>query len=438
MGASQSNSTRHLRRFCQASVKSAATRFAVQASLPGNPTSYCPMTHTRTALIHVVLACVASLPLWGQDRQSAEPVARVPFELHRNKILVPVTVGPSEPLTFILDTGSPVTVVTSHETAEGLGLELLGDVRARGAGTGAPPRSSIAAPTSVALDTIALDSARILVMEIETPLAAASGRRYRGILGRLLFERYVVRLDFRNRWLELYEPDGFTPPDGATVLPLRLEGGHPHVDTWAVLAQGDTVALDLVIDTGAKLSLALDLGPRVSLPDRTVEMIVGHGANGPVPGRVGRVPQLTLGDTAVFDVLAAFVDDELGVTPGADGNLGVGSLERFDVTFDYPHSRLVLEPTPRLGHPFGVDLSGITLAAEGEDFEDVVVGWVRPGSPADTAGVRAGDRIVTVDGRRSLTLEEIESRLERAGPVRLVLFQDGTEREAVLELHPVL
>jgi regulator of sigma E protease len=55
------------------------------------------------------------------------------------------------------------------------------------------------------------------------------------------------------------------------------------------------------------------------------------------------------------------------------------------------------------------------------------VGAVRPGSPAAAAGLRAGDRVVAVDGRRIRTFAEI-SRLIRASdgePVTLTVLRHG-------------
>ncbi len=61
-----------------------------------------------------------------------------------------------------------------------------------------------------------------------------------------------------------------------------------------------------------------------------------------------------------------------------------------------------------------------------------VVGNVLPGSPADHAGVRAGDRFLRIDDSSvsKLSLVEIAGRLRGAvgSPVRLTVLRHGNER----------
>lgn len=70
-------------------------------------------------------------------------VARIPFEFHRNKILLPVTVNGSGPYEFILDSGSPVTVVSSLAMARGPGFSTERRVAVSGGGDQAPPPAAV-------------------------------------------------------------------------------------------------------------------------------------------------------------------------------------------------------------------------------------------------------------------------------------------------------
>lgn len=362
-------------------------------------------------------------------------IARIPFDLHRNKVLVPVTANGIGPLDFIFDTGSPFTVLGSFALARELGVEPQGSVRLGGAGTGSAPRAARTEPIRVSVGGIDVGIETAIVADLTPSLAEASGRPYQGIIGRTLLERYVVRLDFDTREMLLFEPDDYRPPPTAQSLPIRMENGHPHIDAPVQLLTGETVMLDLVVDTGARPALALDApGEHGIVPPPDAEsMIVGRGSRGNVPGRVGRVGALGLGSLTLPDVATVFLDDRLGVTPGADGNLGVEVLRRFDVTFDYPHRRLLLDLTDRTAAPYPVDLSGITLRASGQDWSVIEVADVRSRSPAADAGIRVGDHILSVDGR-SGTLEDHERRFTRSGPLHLRLDRGGVIVEAELGL----
>lgn len=166
-------------------------------------------------------------------------------------------------------------------------------------------------------------------------------------------------------------------------------------------------------------------------------MLVGHGARGPVRGIVGRVTQVDLGSTTLTDVVTVFAEDALWATPGADGNLGTEVLRRFRVTFDYRQERMVLERLERLSGPDPLGLSGITLGAEGAAWDVVVVtdvrshrlGWqvFAPATP-----------LTRFDGARPASLEEVERRLQRAGPVRLRIKRGTEHVEVALDLTDIV
>jgi hypothetical protein len=76
---------------------------------------------------------------------------------------------------------------------------------------------------------------------------------------------------------------------------------------------------------------------------------------------------------------------------------------------------------------------GLTLDA---DRGDRVAG-LRPGSPADRAGLRAGDRLARVDGRDVASIADVQYALHRAGPassLEVAWFRDGAAKKATLEL----
>jgi len=392
------------------------------------------MRHLLMAGAALGLFAAPLRPAAGQTAQ--EPVAQIPFELHRNKILVPVWIGARGPYTFILDTGAPSSVLNSFRLAEALGATIERRVQVSGAGDGPAQPAGITTPVGMAVGQASLDASPLVVVDLADQLAAASGRVYDGILGRPLFNRYVVRMDFQRRLLELYDRSDYRAPAGAEVIPIRLEGGHPHFDTEVTLMSGERVRADVVIDTGARGALLLDAGEgtRVPIPVGAEEMVLGRGARGWVRGKVGVVAEVALGGVSARGVVTAFVPDALGATPGADGNLGVELLRRFAVTFDYAGGRMVLEPTPGLGDPWPLDLSGITLRAGGEDWSVLSIADVLPGSPAERAGIRTGDVIVRLDGIATSTLETLELRFRQPGALALDLDRAGTAVSARLVL----
>ena len=73
----------------------------------------------------------------------------------------------------------------------------------------------------------------------------------------------------------------------------------------------------------------------------------------------------------------------------------------------------------------------------GEQGPGVLLQGVAPGSPAERAGIRAGDRIVRFDGASVANLEEYAARLFAARPgqqVRIALLRGGEQLEVLTTL----
>jgi hypothetical protein len=77
-------------------------------------------------------------------------------------------------------------------------------------------------------------------------------------------------------------------------------------------------------------------------------------------------------------------------------NVGIQMFRPFKLTLDLGHDRLWLE---RNGKPvdFPRDRSGLFTLLEGDHFN---VLHVSPGSPADKAGLKKGDKLVAIEGAR--------------------------------------
>ncbi len=368
-------------------------------------------------------------------------VLRVPFQLVRHKILVPVRINGSAVYDFVLDSGSPAMLLAAPELAPSMGLDLGERLRLHGAGKGEPPRGAVSRGATVAIEaleeSVELTGQTVYVLTENPGFGAYLGVRSYGIVGRELFERYVVEIDFERRLLLLHDPEGYAYQGNGEVLDIRVIGGHPHCDGVVVLPDGRRRNLDLVIDSGAGSALTLieDARVGVTAPDDAVSRRVGRGLNGEIQGAFTRLPQLELGAVVLTDVVTAFASRRSGIAPNAQANLGAEVLRRFRVIFDYRHRRLILEPTAALREPFEADMSGILLRAEGLELDQLIIEQVRDGSPASLIGIEAGDRLLSLDGR-SVNLEQaVELLRQRDGyRVPLTLDRAGQQLEKQLTL----
>jgi C-terminal processing protease CtpA/Prc len=80
-----------------------------------------------------------------------------------------------------------------------------------------------------------------------------------------------------------------------------------------------------------------------------------------------------------------------------NGNVGYELLKRFAMVVDYPHQRLLLRPNVRFRDPFEHDMCGIELLAAGPNFRRFIVLRVMPNSPAEAAGLREDDELLSIN-----------------------------------------
>jgi len=214
-----------------------------------------------------------------------------------------------------------------------------------------------------------------------------------GILGAELFRRLVVRIDYERETLTLLRPPVEPGADWGERLALTFYAHIPCIE-----AELDGRAAKYLLDTGNSGAVLLHAWPDgTSREGASVATTVGWGVGGAIVGRLARGGSLRLGGHRIdAPALRVLEDgDPARGAPGLAGNIGAAILSRFDVTLDYGRNAAWLAPNARFGAPFHVDRSGLRIHA-GDGAFDVVA--VMAGSPAAQAGLRAGDRIVEVDG----------------------------------------
>ena len=101
------------------------------------------------------------------------------------------------------------------------------------------------------------------------------------------------------------------------------------------------------------------------------------------------------------------------------------------------HRRMFLEPNRRFKEPFEHDMSGLEMRrGRGAHAAHLDVLRVHPGSPADEAGLRPGDRVTRIDGRAAADYDraELEPLLRRENAVvKLSMVREG-EKERTLSI----
>lgn len=358
----------------------------------------------------------------------------VPFQLVNNHIYVEVKLNGQGPFRLLCDTGG--ANVVSPTLAARLGLRSEGGLQGRGVGEKSEDFSLTKVET-VTLGDVTLRDQLFVVFPLE-PLGNVEGIPVHGLVGYEVFKRFAVEVDYEAGRLTLTSPPSFRYAGKGVAVPFRFNGHVPQVD-----GKIDGIPGKFDIDTGSRASVDL-LGPfaeqhglarryRAGSP-----RVTGWGVGGPARGQVVRARRLELGAVVIREPVAMISTQKAGafVDPYVAGNVGGGVLRRFKVTFDYAGRVMYLEPNAHARERDVFDRGGLWANLGGQGYEVVDV---PEGGPAARAGLRAGDRIVGVNGAPASAMPLAEFRaLLRSRPgtrVKLTVESGGQRRDVVLVLR---
>jgi hypothetical protein len=306
-----------------------------------------------------------------------------PFEVYSGHVFVRVILDGRGPFRMLLDAGG-ANVLTA-ETAATL------------VGAGKPvPKTMAIGITSI--NGVELGGQRYIVADIDAFLRRVEGLDdVAGVLGLEWFVRMPIKVDYARARLTLFDPAQFKTGTG-TRVPVTARGRLPQV-------KGSIDGIDgaFEIDMGSRASLTLapafaaknDLATKLSAKN---EAITGAGIAGPVRSLLARGKMLKLGTVEVPFPVVLIPKIAAGQAAPTElaGNVGIGILRQFAVTYDLPNDAIYFERYVNFGTPDITDRGGLWVERGSEGYQ--VVDVVAAG-PAAQAGLKAGDVIVEINGR---------------------------------------
>jgi hypothetical protein len=363
-------------------------------------------------------------------RDGATSTGWIPFEFFGgNRIYFPVKVNGRE-VVVLLDSGAETSVI-DKSVAKSIGLEPKGEVPVVGSG-GAEPAGVVSGVT-IEVGNLKLSDLNIVALDLQ-PSAKRIGHPLSLVLGGELFREFAADIDFAHRRIAFRDPEHLTKPEGAQEIPLTAVEGIRSIPVS--VEGGPSVQFDFDLGSGSPLLVfpayykAHDL-----LAARRTSKSLGGGAGGVHPETMATIRKVEIAGVDFTDVPTRFTSE---TTSGANndrtlGNVGLPILSRFHLVIDFSHDRVWMTPEPRAASmPFEKDRMGLSLQPKDGAFE---VEFVSPASPADAAGLKAGDHIKLIDRKppeawpaqalRGLGAEAAGTRVE-------LTMADGSIRRLVL------
>ena len=370
---------------------------------------------------------------------SGKNFVEIRFVLNSNHIHIPVGIGGAKPLNFLLDSGAPLPFLDT-QTAKDLSLKIVGKFEGRGVGEATQELNLVSLP-SVRFGDLIIDSVSAGTIGLK-PLNKYEGMPVEGILGYDIFSRFVVKVDYENQKLTLYEPSSFEYKGKGEIFPITLENNLPRLKAKI----DGRYEGNFLIDTGARTSLSLHT-PFVQKHDllaktgKKIDVFSGIGIGGKAMGKVTRVKSIQIGSFKIPAPVTHLSSSEKGALASEriDGLIGGGILKRFTVIFDYPNKRMILEPNSNFAYEDNLDMAGLWLT---KDNDTTKVDFVIKDSPAAKAGIKEGDLVVKINGQstKDLLLRDIRKifKVGEGKNVSLIINSKGKEKSIELKLEKLI
>jgi hypothetical protein len=404
----------------------------------------------------VLLRLTASGPATAQFGAGGEVVfdngrsaLDIPFELNSDKIYLQVTLNGSGPYWLVLDTGSPGMIL---DTRVGDVLEITTGEGFDVGGAGENPFTLEPADSTLTatLPGVTLRDQAAHVGGIDRIVGPFEGRRIDGVLGGFnMFAHYIVEVDYGSQTIGIHDRDGYVVREGGAVVPIEFDHGHCVIQATAVIAGGDSLSGEFMLDTGLRGTMVFNT-PYVNahnLLERltpTTYTTMGGGVGGPVKTHIGRVQDFIFGGYSLGGIYVSLSQISTGAlaNEARAGIIGSAVLQRFSVVFDYAGGWLILYEQDFPAERLDFDKSGTFLIADVDNRSVYRVIDIIEGSPADEAGLEIEDIIRGIDGRPAseISLEQARRLFRReAGTTYSIAYERNGERHSTtLTLRKVL
>lgn len=357
---------------------------------------------------------------------------KFPFELIRNQIVVPVEMN-GVTLKLILDSGMPAdgVLLFGSQRTDDLKLQYVGKAPVMGVG-GKAVVADLALGETVSLPGIELKSQMVLVMPHDSTRSLYfEGKN--GIIGFSLLSRFVLKIDYDNMRITLAEPEKFLYSGPGQACKIAVINNRIFLPVNLKINQEGCISADLVIHTGNSDALTLNEGSNrdIAVPEKSI-VYTKRGINEVIFRYVGRISSVQLGSITFDNVLCSFRTERSEPPPPweKEGSLGHELLRRFNLIFDLPNKRIILEPSHRLDEPFDFNRTGFQfIRTEQGHFR---ITHIVSNSPASQSKLEEGDQIININGKPSnrYTYDDLDQILSQEGKlVKLVILRSGKEKE---------
>ncbi len=330
----------------------------------------------------------------------------------------------STPLNFILDTGSGGISLDSSTCDEFKIPTRATDTVV--SGIGGNKKVSFVFDKLLRLNTLQVRQLNFHVNDYSS-LTGIYGVKIDGIIGYSILNRYILKINYEEEKIEFYSPGEINYPAKGHILKPNFS--RLPIQTATVQDQ-IKISYPFYFDTGAGLALLLcnklEADSGIIKPHRKPVITGVEGVLGRSNMRLTVSNKLKLGPFIFRKVPTYLYNDDVGIInyPAVGGLLGSEIFRRFHLIINYPKREIHLLPNKHFHDEFDYSYTGMNMYfTDGKILVDDVI----PGSPADKAGFKVHDQIISVGTDVSQSMESYRTTLRAAGSLIKVYIRREEE-----------
>ena len=309
---------------------------------------------------------------------------RIRFKFINNLIVIPLKIN-GKKLSFILDSGVSKTILFNITQNDSIGLNSVEKVSLRGLGKGEPVEALLSKNNKFSLKNIvSYDKTIYIIVRDYFDLSSKMGTTIHGIIGYNLLSNYVVKINYKNRYIDFYNPENYELKrcKKCETFPLNFYRKKPFIDAKVQLDTiGDKLTdVKLLIDSGGSDAIWLfeHTKPEIVTPINHFNDILGVGLSGSIYGNRSRISTFKLGSFIIEQPTVSFLDSistkNARMYKERNGSIGSNILKRFIVWFNYANNTVTFKKNGSFKKGFNYNMSGLDVVYNGKQLvkeEDV-------------------------------------------------------------------
>jgi len=407
---------------------------------------------------------------------------KIKFELINNLMVIPIEVNGTR-LSFVLDSGVGTPILFNLADKDSVQLNNVAEITINGLGDGSPINALSSKGNTVRLQEMFNPAQQIyVVMDAGINFSPSLGIPIHGIIGYDLFKDFVVDINYVSQTIKFFRPESYRykSSKNSRLLDITVVNKKAYLDAKVVITGDKEIPVKMLMDTGSSNAVWLFEDEVIKVPKKNYDDFLGMGLSGNIYGKRSKINQIKIADFVLNDAKAAFPDMETfnsNTNFGSrNGSLGGEVLKRFNMVYDYQNQKILIKKNSNFDKLFQYNISGIDLQHAGIRYvseriadvngivysdvkpygnvqilmegatrlsvvPEIIVSGIRQGSPAYTAGLKEGDVILAVNGKRiyRYKLQEILQMLnsKKEKKVKILVQRSNTDLLFTFDLKPL-